>query len=383
VDIKIDLSGELQWATGLSWRRRVSSVLSVCAVALAIVAAAARGMDMGGAPGGGSSSRDLTGLSLEELYNMDIVQPNVLGGHTHPAGEAMFGYDYMHMSMTGLYEGTHQVSPAHVFGQNLNGITVVHTSMQMDMQMVDLMYAPSDRLTLMAMESYKTMSMDHLKSDGGTFSQWAQGYGDLEAMGLITILGDIRKGGNRLVLNLGMSFPTGPIDVRDHADGIPSNPDKQLEYLMQMGSGTFDPMPGLTYLGDSGRWSWGAQNIETVRLGRNYHNYRLGDEYKLSAWTAYGVTDWFAPSIRLDGRDWGEITGQDPALAANPTAEGKAYLRGGDRLDLLFGLNFMVPKGVLKCSRFMIEGGLPVYQNLQGPQLGTAWMLTAGFSYGF
>src|SRR5271165_6558215 len=39
---------------------------------------------------------DLTGLSLEELYNLDIVQPNILGGHTHPAGQAMFGVEYMH-----------------------------------------------------------------------------------------------------------------------------------------------------------------------------------------------------------------------------------------------------------------------------------------------
>jgi len=139
----------------------------------------------------------------------------------------------------------------------------------------------------------------------------------------------------------------------------------------------------LTYLGESGRWSWGAQNLETLRFYQNDEGYRLGNEYKLSAWAAYGVTDWFAPSVRLDGRDWGEIHGQDARLAANPTPEGRPDLRGGDRLDLLFGLNFLIPSGPLKCSRFMIEGGLPVYQNLQGPQLGTAWMLTAGFSYGF
>jgi hypothetical protein len=383
VGIKNHLSGIFHPAARVCSQTPVSSPRWVGVIALALLAGAAQGMDMSSAPAGGSSAGDLTGLSLEELYNMDIVQPNVLGGHTHPAGEAMLGYDYMHMSMTGLYEGTHQVSPAQVFAQHLNGISVVHTSMQMDMQMVDLMYAPSDRLTLMAMLPYKTMSMDHLKSDGGTFSQFAQGLGDLEAMGLITILGDIRKGGNRLVLNLGLSLPTGSINVEDHVDGIRSNPDTTLEYLMQMGSGTFDPMPGLTYLGESGRWSWGAQNMETLRFGRNDRGYRLGDEYKLSAWTSYAVTDWFAPSIRLDGRDWGNISGQDSRLAANPTPEGKTYLREGDRLDLLFGLNFMIPKGPLKMSRFMIEGGLPVYQNLQGPQLGTAWVLTAGFTYGF
>src|ERR1700722_9115752 len=105
--------------------------------------------------------------------------------------------------------------------------------------------------------------MDHLRSDGTTFSQFAQGLGDLEAMGLITIYGNIRKGGNRLVLNAGGSFPTGSINVKDHADGNPAAPNAQLEYFMQLGSGTLDPMPGLTYLGESGHWSWGAQNMET------------------------------------------------------------------------------------------------------------------------
>ena len=329
---------------------------------------------------GGSTSGDLTGLSLQELYDLDIVQPNVLGGHTHPAGEAMVGYEYMHMSMSGIYKGAHQISAAQAFAE---GFSVVHTSMEMDMQMFEAMYAPSDRLTLMAMIPYKTMSMVHLKSDGSTFSQSAEGIGDLEVMGLITILGDIRKGGNRLMLNTGLSFPTGSINVKDHAEGNSSNPDTVLEYLMQLGSGTYDPMPGLTYLGDSGRWSWGAQNMETLRFGRNNHGYRLGNEARLSTWAAYGLTDWFAPSIRLDGRYWGNITGKDSRLNANPTPEGKPYLRAGDRLDLLFGLNFLIPKGFLKHSRFMIEGGLPVYQNLEGPQLATAWMLSAGFSYGF
>jgi hypothetical protein len=323
---------------------------------------------------------DLTGLSLEELYNLDIVQPNVLGGHTHPSGQMMFGYEYMHVSMSGLFDGSHEISPAQAFSQ---GFSTVHTSMEMDMHMFDAMYAPSDRLTLMAMLPYKTMSMTHLMSNGTTFGQSADGIGDVEAMGLITLFGNIHKGGHRLVLNAGMSFPTGSINVKDHAEGNPNNPLVPLEYFMQLGSGTYDLMPGLTYFGDHGRWSWGAQTIETVRLGRNDRGYSLGDEYRVSAWTSYGFTDWFAPSVRLDGRWWEDISGKDPALNANHTPEARTDLRGGRRLDVLFGLNFYAPKGFLKGSRLMIEGGIPIYQHLDGPQLGTAWMLSVGASYAF
>jgi hypothetical protein len=31
----------------------------------------------------------------------------------------------------------------------------------------------------------------------------------------------------------------------------------------------------------------------------------------------------------------------------------------------------------------MVEGGIPVYQHLDGPQLGTAWILSVGCSYAF
>lgn len=336
--------------------------------------------DKSRASSGPSKVSDLTGLSLQELYNLEIVQPNVLGGHTHPAGQSMFGYQFMHMNMSGLYQGSREISPSDAFAQ---GFATVHTKMEMEMHMVEAMYAPTDRITLMAMLPYKQMSMLHLMNTGMTFTQSAKGIGDLEVMGLYTFFGDIRQGGHRLLLNASVSCPTGSINVKDHAGGDPSRPLALLEYPMQLGSGTYDLMPGLTYLGDAGPWSWGAQTIETIRLGRNDHGYRFGDQYRVSVWTAYGFTEWFAPSVRLDGRGWGDVKGADPGLRTNPTPEARTDLRAGRRLDLLFGINFYVPQGVLKGSRVMLEGGLPVYQHLDGPQLGTAWMFSLGWSYGF
>jgi hypothetical protein len=95
------------------------------------------------------------------------------------------------------------------------------------------------------------------------------------------------------------------------------------------------------------------------------------------------VTDWFAPSLHVDGYWWEDVHGSDPGLATNPTPEGRPDLRGGRRVDLLFGINFYVPKGPLKGGRLMVEGGIPVYQDLDGPQLGTAWILSVGCSYAF
>jgi hypothetical protein len=381
VTIKRHLPDMTKRTTCASRGRGDSSAVWVLVFALVLLATTTSAIDLGGADVSGAFSKttDLTGLSLHELYDLDIVQPNVLGGHTHTAGQIMVGYEYMHTHMAGLYQGSGQVSPTTVFAE---GFSTVHTSMDMDMHMFDVMCAPTERLTLMAMLPYKQMSMEHLRSDHTTFVQNADGVGDLEAMGLITILGNIHSG-ERLILNLGVSFPTGSINVHDHAGGNPNNPEVLLEYLMQLGSGTYDFLPGLTYLGESGSWAWGAQTIETVRFDRNDHGYRFGNEYRVSGWAAYGVTDWFAPSVRLDGRWWDEITGDDPGLANNPTPEGRTDLHGGRRIDLLLGLNFCVPKGFLKGNRLAVEGGFPIYQYLNGPQLGIAWMINVGWTYAF
>lgn len=66
--------------------------------------------------------------------------------------------------------------------------------------------------------------------------------------------------------------------------------------------------------------------------------------------------------------------------AASPTADPNR--RGGTRLDAMFGVNLIGPENSkLKGHRLAVEGGLPVMQRLEGPQLETDWMITAGWQY--
>ena len=60
-----------------------------------------------------------------------------------------------------------------------------------------------------------------------------------------------------------------------------------------------------------------------------------------------------------------------------PTAD--PGLQGGIRADVLFGLSYSVLSGFMKDSRFALEGGAPLYENLDGPQMSTDWVLTAGW----
>jgi hypothetical protein len=60
------------------------------------------------------------------------------------------------------------------------------------------------------------------------------------------------------------------------------------------------------------------------------------------------------------------------AAAADPDTQ------GGSRVDLALGLNLWHTGNG---ARFAIEAGVPVYQNLDGPQLGTEWFMTTGLQF--
>src|SRR5262249_44374494 len=144
-----------------------------------------------------------------------------------------------------------------------------------------------------------------------------------------------------------------------------------------------DLLPGLTYLGLTDTWAWGAEFIPTVRLGKNSNDYRLGNRYRLSAWAGWKLTDWMSLSGRIDGQIWDNIIGADPQLDPMDSPTMDPNLQGGKRIDLLFGINFYVPRGFFKGHRFAVEAGAPVYQFLNGPQLQTEWFVRAGWQWTF
>jgi hypothetical protein len=317
---------------------------------------------------------DLTNLSLEQLLELEITPVNVLSAHTHQKGEIMFGYHYMNMNMVGNLNGTRRVSIPEV----LANYPVAHTDMRMEMHMFELMYAPSIRSTLMLMLPYKQNLMFHVNRAGVRFPTASAGVGDLELLGNYIVWGNPRHGGHRLLVNAGVSFPTGGIHRRFRT---PTNPSAKLEYMMQLGSGTFDLMPGLTYLGERGNWAWGAQAMGRIRLDKNENQYALGDTLRVSLWGYYKATDSFSPSLRFEYNDWGNVRGADPEL--NPTANPAfdASLQRGSRLDLFVGLNLYTPRGPLKGHRFSLEMGVPIYQSLAGPNLGADFQWMLGWSY--
>jgi len=314
-------------------------------------------------------------LSAQDLHHHDHGNTPiaVMGGHTHDAGGVMLSYRYMSMHMDGNRDGTSRVSDSEVLADYM----VTPTSMDMEMHMFGAMIGVNEKLTVMAMLPYVTKSMKHLTRMGRRFTTRAEGIGDTKISGLYKITD---QAGHKLHLNLGISLPTGSIDERDDT---PAAQNAKLPYPMQLGSGTYDLMPGITYQGEGGDYSWGTQAIATIRTGENDNDYTLGDKIELSAWLQRQWTHAFSTSLRLKAQRWSDIDGADPDLNPNMIATADPELRAGKRADLLVGFTYQPQSGALKGNRFALEVGKPVYQNLDGPQLETDLILTAGWQYSF
>jgi hypothetical protein len=350
---------------GFSGFRRSSCRLSLLALALFAASTAAA-----------QSDDDLTALSLNELAEIRLTGMSLTNiHHTHDKGEWMVGYQYMRMGMSGNLEGTRQASRSEV----LQDFMVVPTSMDMEMHMIDVMYAVSDDITLMGMIPYLRKSMDHTTRMGMDFTTRSRGLGDIRFKALYSLYRDET---HRVILEAGVGFPSGSIDEKDETP-MSMGGAVRLPYPMQLGSGSYELLPGVTYLGQSDRWLWGVSASGTIRLDENDNEYRLGDEYRVSAWVARLVLDWLSFSVRPEWSQWTNIHGSDPRLnpAVVPTADpGK---RAGHRLDTLFGMNLFATEGILAGQKLAFEGGIPVYQWLDGPQLETEYRMTATWTYTF
>lgn len=298
----------------------------------------------------------------------------VMGDHLHKAGDWMLSYRFMRMDMEGSRDGTDRISTQDVFDR---GYMMAPTSMTMEMHMVGLMYAPSDRVTLMGMLPYVHTEMDGVTRMGVPFTARAEGVSDIK---LTSLIGLFHRPGLRVHVNLGVSLPTGSIDERDDT---PAAANAKLPYPMQLGSGTYDLLLGATFGGRSERWSWGAQGLATVRTGENDNHYRLGNRYETSVWVSRAFRAGPSGSVRIHYQDWDDVHGADPDLNPVMSPSADPGLRAGRRADLLLGANFYGNNGVFKGQRLAFEVGVPVYQDIDGPQLETDLIYTLGWQYGF
>lgn len=305
----------------------------------------------------------------------------VMGDHTHNKGEFMFTYRYMYMYMDKMRNGADNLSINNV----LKDFMVTPKNMTTQMHMFSAMYGLNDTVTLMAMLPYVMKEMEHQNRAGVNFTTNSSGFGDAKvgALWRLYAFETPSIGSHRFHLNTGISLPTGDINPTDNT---PLGNDSLLPYPMRLGSGTVDLLPGLTYAGVRNDMTWGFQALGTVRLGHNQQGYREGNRYQLNTWGAYRWAQWISTSVRFNWQQWYNIKRKDGQLQTTigpmniplvPTADPDR--QAGKRLDIMGGVNMLFPEFMGLENHLNVEAGVPVYQDLDGPQLRQAWSFWAGW----
>jgi len=324
----------------------------------------------------------------------------VMGDHTHGAGEWMLSYMFSRASMSGLRNGSTNVD----LDRAWEDYRMVPRTMEMDMHMPHLMYAPSERVTLMVMamwmEHGMTVRMENslMAGHGGhgghgmgggesqdqhqerpfhSMDHEVSGWADTEVSALVKVLDRNRK---RIHLNLGVGIPTGSITLSDHRL---VEEHQRMGYPMQLGSGSWEARPGATFLLQTDRVSWGAQTMGVIRANENSEGWRRGPEGRLEGWAMLRGSEWISPGLRLQARRWGNVRGSDAALDPAISPENDPDLQGGSRLNGFLALNFQVPSGALAGHRLALEWGGTVLESLDGPQMSGDRTFNLGWEYSF
>ncbi len=364
----------------------------------------------------------------------------VMFAHTlDKSGDFMAGYRYMRNEQAGgMLHGSETVSPDTV---NLNGCgnqecMATPTYMAMNMHMLDLMYAPTDRLSLMLMPQWMDMEMrmTHAESTNGMHhgnevpNHQTGGVGDTGVYALFKLFD---RPGHHLTLGLGGTAPTGDVDITLRRTYTNQRYDIPIHYGMQLGSGTWDFKPSLSYVGQMDEWSWGAQLNGTVRLqDKNKSGYALGNIFQSSVWGGYAVTDWLSASVRgvytqqgtirhqfkthiedkldpiyghvdydanvngismddtgefdpgdVDVIDYKPITVDVAPPITGPMDMPGSY--GGQYVDVGFGLSVNIPNGAFAGHSLSFEWLQPTYTNVNGYQLNRDGALAVNWNVDF
>jgi Protein of unknown function (DUF3570) len=331
----------------------------------------------------------------------DHVLPN--------AGDFMVGYRYMRNVQAGDFRlGDQMISIDQARKEGCYGeeCAVTPNNMTMNMHMLDLMYAPTDWLTLMLMPQWVDMDMtmtpnpniQNLGGHGGhgaVHEHQTGGIGDVGAYGLFKLYGDDH---HKINLALGGTAPSGDVDIMQRKTGANPIYNNPLHYCMQLGSGTWDFKPALTYTGQADKFSWGAQANATIRLeGKNKSGFAFGDIFQGTAWGGYQWTDWLGTTVRGVYTTQGEIKGRYPTIFADeggfPSTEpyidkhidtfSQPENYGGSFVDLGLGINVTVPHGAFAGNTLKFEWLQPIYTNFNGYQPDRDYALNFTWSYGF
>ena len=346
--------------------------------------------DDGEAEATGDAAEQARHAAHAASHDAPAAPAGVMYAHSLPrAGEFMLGYRTMYMRRSGDFKaGSKGPSDGEIVDRACGNepCSAAADWMAHQMHMLDLMYAPTSWVSLMLMPSYIDNDMQLRTLDGAVPDVHSNhdhhatgGFGDTR-FGPIASL--FHRPNHHVNLALVVSAPTGDTSVRFRRDHGTER--GFVHYDMQLGSGTWDFLPSLTYLGELGRFDFGAQASGVVRMeGEGRTGYALGDELQLTTWGGIEISEWFAATLRGLYTEQGGIRGRYDKLSAQGTPADQANNSGGRYFDLGIGLAVTVPRGSFAGMQLSLEWLQPLAEDWNGYQLERTGSLAASWGMSF
>ena len=268
-----------------------------------------------------------------EPFHPQHPPAGVSAAHTIPVGHIAVGYAYQNSRFDQMRNRRERISAPELLATT--GYTSAPSRAEMERHDIALMYAPLERVTLMAMLPILSKEMRN-QTSSGAFTTRASGVGDLT---LTAIARFMERDSERTHVHIELGAPTGSIRA---SDDTPFGRER-LPYPMQLGTGVWHLAPGLSYQGHQGRYTWGGQARTLFRFGKNDLGYRPGNDYRVTGWLGRRWTDALATSLRLEWQRWENTKGADPQLDPTSTPVADPMAQKGERLDVGFGLDLRFP----------------------------------------
>jgi hypothetical protein len=317
---------------------------------------------------------------------------NIFGGGIPETHEYRFKVSQMFMEMRPLRDGTSDLDTPSLVGP-ANGTTFVAVpeSMQMYMTMIGGAYSFTDDFAVMAMTNYQEnkMQMKIRAANGSDFTMKSTGMGDTTVLGKYRFYKDDNLVPTKqMSILFGLSIPTGAIDKKFTNNTVNGQNGTILPFKMQLGSGTVDPIVGLTYQGSRDPWWWGFNTQLEAHLYNNNQGWHRGQEFRYDFYAMRQVHDKVVLHTQLNG--WyegkfnqqpykGRVLGQGHAGAnhtnsfTSPLFDPDNY--GGHKMAISVGAQFQpIPLHILE-----LTATVPIHQDLNGPQLRDDWMLRLSY----
>jgi hypothetical protein len=320
---------------------------------------------------------------------------NIPGGGVPETHEFRFKVQPMYMRMDGLRSGTRHIDGNSLLGMPAMGqFMAVQENMDMYMLNVAMGYSLTNDIFVGVMGMYQVNRMD-MRFNGPMqgmtgmtgYTMESDGFADTMLMGKYLLYADDPLiPTNQISLFTGASLPTGSIDQRNTTHPLAMRQTELLPYGMQLGSGTVDPIFGLLYQGSASPLWWGLNAMYTGRWYDNDRDYRLGDKYRVDAYAMYQLRYDLVAEAQLNYEWSGRIRGEaDESLsgASGHAVQGNAgspFMTplwdpanyGGSNLFVTLGLQWQpLPLHIIN-----VQVGLPLYRDLNGPQLETDWRVS-------